>query len=273
MAQPDPIQVLANAVASLDDCVRALASSFPNPELVKVGQDQVKFRHRYQGDLLLSYLKAIKIASTNNAALLLLRAGYVQEVYALCRIMDEAGEDIQFMAQPLGEGGEPSKDQNRFFNEFYQEEFDDPDDPLSSATRDRVSRRAIRAALGRFAAGAGIDSSKHQAIGKTLYATFSGFVHGAYVHIMELFGGNPPLFHTRGMLNTPRMSEAIDNHANYVYRSLIAVEHVAIRAYRPEVVKAVVEAHIALAKATGCISPAEIERTERRRDRPLVRPA
>ena len=86
-------QVLEDTVSGLDDCVQALSSSFPLPQRVSVG-GQLVFRHLHQDDLLLSFLKAVNIASAHNAAIVLMREGFVQETYALCRIIDEACEDI-----------------------------------------------------------------------------------------------------------------------------------------------------------------------------------
>jgi len=219
------LKILQDTVAGLDECVQALASSFPPPLLADLSADQVGYRHPLdqRSDLLLSHLKLIKIASTNNAALLLLRAGFVQETLVLCRIMDEAYHDIVFMAEPHGDGAEPSKEQRRFIEEFYQEEHDDPDNPLSSSKRDRVPRKHIHAVANKWLpADVG---ARQTAIARTLYQTFSGYVHGSYVHIMELFWESQ--FRTRGMLGTLRIQECLGNHSHYVFRSLLAVELVA----------------------------------------------
>ena len=63
----------------------------------------------------------------------------------------------------------------------------------------------------------------------TLMRALSGFVHGAYIHIMELYGGTPARFHTSGMRATPRQDEMIDMLSNYVYRTISCVELVAAR--------------------------------------------
>lgn len=263
------LQALEQAADALDNCVRALASSFPPPVLVQLGERLVH-RHEQQDDLLLSYLKLVRSASAHNAALVLLNSGYAQEAYALCRMTDEAYEDILFMAQPHGRGGEPTEDQRRFINEFFQEEHEDPNDPTSSAKRDRVSRQRIRAATAR---ALGATDDRGQRLGRAIYQTMSGFVHGAYVHIMELFDARSPLFHTRGMLGTGRLAEAIDNQAHYLFRSLLAAEAVGRRAFRADVVERACTANAQLARATGCLNDAGIAKIERRAKEPLVRPA
>jgi len=103
------IQLLQDTVSGLDECVQAPSSNFPSPVLVATGSHSA-FRHseEQQTDFLLPYLKVVKIASANNAAIVLLREGFVHETYALCRMIDEASEDVWFMSTPLSEDGNPS---------------------------------------------------------------------------------------------------------------------------------------------------------------------
>jgi hypothetical protein len=55
---------------------------------------------------------------------------------------------------------------------------------------------------------------------------------------MDMYGGNPPHFHTKGMLGTPKMEEHSEDLWNYAYRSFIS--------------------HIAVAKALGAEKHVEI---------------
>lgn len=252
------LDLLERMVHGLDESVQALSRSFPQPVTTPRG-DAFVFRHQNKSVLLLMFLKAVKIASNNNAALVLIRAGYVQETYALCRMIDEACDDIMFMASADSHDGQPSKDQLRFLEEFFQEEIENPGDPLSSATRDRVPQRNIRAALSRTRGAESHNPSHDIAVGRTLYQTFSGFVHGAYVHLMELFSVPERRFHTRGLLGTERIEECEENQVNYVYRSLCAVQAVAMNADRPDVTSSLRELRIELAKQTGC-DPGMLER-------------
>lgn len=266
------LEIVTKAVTGLDDHVQSLASSFDLPRRVSVN-GMPMFRHFQRDDLLLSYLKLVKIASHHNAALVLIRAGYVQEVYALCRMIDEACEDINFMATPLDDG-KPSSHQRRFIEEFYREEFSGSDLVQSHQERDRVPRKKVRAGVSRIL-DVRIDGWDQDTELKTVGAlagAFSGFVHGAYVHLMEMFGGNPPRFHTRGMLGTPRMQECLGNHVNYVYRALLAVELVGHRTNREDVVYKALDLSIALARQTKCVKLGGIKSLVERRARPLVKP-
>jgi len=244
---------LAASVAELESYVQALSNCFEPPALVTVGERPV-FRYAGTGDQLLVMLKSVWAVRILNAALVLLRAGYVHEVYALCRLVDEAHQDITFMASPLGEDGKPTEDQQRYFGEFFQEEFEDESSLLTSQKpRDRVSRRHIRAAIAQMKDHPG-NPSDVIAVDKTLYQTISGYVHGAYVHIMESYGGQPPgHFHTQGMLGTPKIQECEDMLVNYVFRSICSAEVVAIRLHHDELRNRIRDLRNRFGKETGCV--------------------
>jgi hypothetical protein len=267
------IGILDEAVAGLDRCVQLLTSSFPAPRLVRLGDGLEAFRHtgKDQSDLLLSFMKLVKIASHNNAAIALIRTGYVNEVYALCRMIDEACEDIHFVERPHGKDGKPSDDQVKFIIEFFQEEFSGKDLVQSQNPRDRVSRKRIRAANARVLADpVKPNPSREVEVIGALYGAFSGFVHGAYVHLMESFNGQ--FFHTRGMLGTPRIQECLANQVHHTYRSLQIVEGIGYRAYREDVVHRALDAGIALARQTKCVKAEAIDMMMERRALPLVKP-
>lgn len=228
---------LASILERLEMHYHEMSGAIPPPIRVKIGSG-VFSRHPQQSDSLLCYLKGVKLISTLNAALVLFRHGYAQEIGALCRMADDFCYEIMFFVKPLGEGG-PSKDQQRMFDDFFREEFENPDDPLgSSQERDNVPRRKINAAFGQIAKD---ELNPHDAQNtlSTIHKAFSGFVHGAYPQIMEMYGGNPPHFHMKGMLGTPRIVEWEDQLVTYVYRAIMTAELVCRKWELPEIEKAV----------------------------------
>lgn len=179
-----------------------------------------QFRHQTLTESLVCYLKGIKTISTLNACVLLLRHGHTQEIGALCRMVDDFCNEILFLLQPQGEDGF-SDDQMCFIESFYQEEFDKPGDPLGSAQkRETVPVRKIHATFAKLASDE-LNPSDAQNLLRTTHQAFSGYVHGAYPHIMEMFGGNPPHFHVSGMLGTPRIDEWRNQLVGYVQRLII----------------------------------------------------
>jgi hypothetical protein len=105
---------------------------------------------------------------------------------------------------------------------------------------------------------------------QVVHRVMSGFVHGAYGNIMELYGGEQPRYHTSGMLGTPRIEECERTLVSCVCRSLLEVERLAIVMDRRDVASRVLVQAVRLARRTGCLSPAGIERAIRRLQDPGV---
>ncbi|MCX8502210.1 MAG: hypothetical protein ORO03_11075 [Alphaproteobacteria bacterium] len=213
---------IAATLGRLEAQYHAMTTAFEPPIIVKDGS-MAWFRYEKQSDVLLCFLKGVKLVSTLNAALVLLRQGYALEVGALCRMADDFCFEIMFMIKTL-DGDKPSKDQERFFHEFFQEEFENPDHPLSSSQiRDSVPRRKIFAAFGQLAKEE-LNPSDAQTTLMTIHRTFSGYVHGAYPHIMEMYEGKSARFRMSGMSNTRREAEWRVQLTMYVYRAIMASE-------------------------------------------------
>lgn len=216
---PDYLSAVLGEIASAYD---AMASAFNQPQLVGPS-GMASFRYPQQSDTLLCFLKGVKIISTLNGAVCLLRAGHAQEIGALCRVADECADGILYMFKP-NDGDKLDKSQQEYLADFFQEEFADNMDPFGSRqTRRGVSRKTISAAFGKTVNPV-LNRSDAQKVHALIYGTFSGYVHGAYPHIMELYGGQPARFHVAGMLGTPRMIEFSEQMVGQVYRAIMASE-------------------------------------------------
>jgi hypothetical protein len=109
-----------------------------------------------------------------------------------------------------------------YLEAFYEEEFDKPEDPISSTQkRPMVRREKIRAYIARIE-GSNLDPSRGVALTRTISKAYSGYVHGASPQIMEMYGGNPPQFHVSGMRGTPLFSDHQHDIWNYFYRGICA---------------------------------------------------
>lgn len=232
----NPVELLHIACASLDQSVLELGQHFDAPELVELN-GLPAFRHRQQDDLLMSYLKCVRLCSLSHAVLVLLNSGHVYETFILVRCIDESVEDIFYLSRARGAGNTPSEDQLRMVREFYQEEFGRPNDPLNtSAARDRLKREKIQAAI---AADVAVPLNPHDSkqSSKVIHRSLSGYVHGAYPHTMEAYGVSDGVgrYFTRGLAGTPRMGECIDVLLHSIYRAILAARVVAKRCGSPEV--------------------------------------
>lgn len=223
-------ETLERLVRFAEDAVNALDHHFERPEMVQVHGREF-FRHANPNDLLMSYLKCVRSVSTLNACLILLHHGYVQEIGMLCRSVDDNCQDVFFLMSPLGDNGKYSEQQERLVSEFFQEEFDNADPLLSTQKRDRVPRQKVLAGIARLP-GHPTNPYDTQKSSQCLQQAFSGYVHGAYCHIMEIYGGEDESslsYHMHGLLGTPRIQEWVKTLSNYVYRTLVAVEVIAKR--------------------------------------------
>lgn len=266
------LKLLETTVSEFKELVDKIDCEFPHPKLVGHGDGYV-FRHRPQerSDTLASYLKLVRIISLLKACLHLIHKGHVQEVYILCRAIDEAEGDINFFALPLRKTGTDER-QMRLLNEFYQEEHDDPNDPLSNSKRDRVPRKSIWAASASIPNDAADPDSFLKDV-KSIYSTFSGYVHGTYVTIMEMYHPSKQKYQMYGIPNSFRTFECINNLPNHIYRALLALEVLSCRIKRLDIAKAALKLNCDLAEKTDCMSAEGIASLKRRLDRDFLQKA
>ena len=57
---------------------------------------------------------------------------------------------------------------------------------------------------------------------RTISKTYSGYVHAASPHIMEMYVGDPPRFLMRGMANTKRQDDSRRDLRSYFDRGIVA---------------------------------------------------
>lgn len=221
----------------MDRTFRDFESGMPSrPRMVKLS---FGFAYRFvEKDIYQAmFLKLARVQSLVRAATVLLANGFVQEQGILQRTIDETNEDIMFLVYAVT-NDEITELHKKFLEAFWEEEIDESGTLMNSKQkRPMIPRKQIQAYLARIE-GVKINPSRQQDAAKTIYKTYSGYVHGASPHLMDMYGGNPPHFHTNGMLGTPRIEEHADDLWNYAYRSLIS--------------------HIVVAKALGAETHATI---------------
>jgi hypothetical protein len=134
-------------------------------------------------------------------------------------MLDEFNEDVAFLAHGVLSGNLTDLHQE-YLDAFYEEEFDDPESALASTQkRPMVARQKIRAYLARIESTRLDPSSRVEAM-RTVQKVYSGFVHGASPHIMDMYLGMPPRWHLRGMSGTYRANEHQEDLSNSFYRSI-----------------------------------------------------
>lgn len=209
------------------------------PEFIDRGPGKV-FRYKEETIEAAIVQKCARMVSGLNASLVLLNSGYVQELGALFRMLDEFSEDITFLCQAIREG-DVSDLHQKYLKSFYQEEFSNPDNAfLSEQKRKTISRKKIHSALSRIPEQE-INPSDNNELHRTLSQAYSGYVHAASIHVMEMYGGKPASFHVSGMLGTPRINEFTINAWDYFYRGLMTIMIVALTFEKHDLLKKLYE--------------------------------
>ena len=210
--------------ATLDNLALALSrlsKAVPPPKLVEVSKGYPGWRYLEKTPKQAIVVKLARLLSALHAAKVLLDAGLVLDVGAIKRVIDETVEDVIFVARVLVEKTLPSQHE-RFLKEFWQEEFDDSaNDELRNLERDRVPRKKIRAFNARLP-GSNLDPDTRQKVDSVISKTYSGYIHGAAAHTMEIYGGRDPKFHVSGMKNTSPWNAQSNDMPNYFYRTVCA---------------------------------------------------
>lgn len=208
------------ALANMEDTLHFMTASVPRPKK-KPYKDGFVFRYEEQTIHQAIVLKLARIVSGLHAARLLMEHGFVQEQGALQRIQDELDEDVQFLSVGAIQGKTPLHD--NFLKNFWEEEFDAETALESTQKRSPIPRQKIRAYLAQaLSLGTDMDPSRGVELHRTISKSYSGYVHAAAPHIMDMYGGNPPRFHVRGLLESPLHADHREDFWNYFYRAILA---------------------------------------------------
>jgi hypothetical protein len=208
----------------LENAFRTLEARVAPPARVQ-WKDGFVFRYAERTIQQAIVQKLARIISGLHAIRALLGLGLFQEQGVIQRAVDEIEEDVVFLSKGVIEGVLTQRHQ-QYLDYFYEEEFSDPDDIWGShKSRGMVSREKIRAQINR---DEGDEVSRANATGKILSKAYSGFVHGASPHIMDMYGGNPPRFDVSGEFRHFRGTEHADDALNYFLRAVFAMAFAAM---------------------------------------------
>jgi hypothetical protein len=208
------------AMLYMEQVLASLAKKVPPPKMEPITNGHVfRFAEKTLQQAIVQ--KLARIISANRASEVLLNAGFLHELGALHRQIDEACEDVLFLALGSREDTLPER-HRKFLDAFYGEEIvggkptGKPD-----ARKGEVPRQKIRAYIAENS-GKGINQNAMIEVGKTLHKAYSGYVHGGSPTIMEMYGGNPARFHVRGMGGTSTQNSFRSSMFNYYFRAFMA---------------------------------------------------
>ncbi len=179
--------IFERSVEAIQETVECLASAVTAPSLINVNGN-LYYRYADANTEQALVLKSVRLLSALFSLRTLIDRGLHLDAATMMRVLDETGSDILFLAGPKIWQTAPEIIHEQFLTEFFQEEFDHQDPLKSSQKRSRVSRKKIRAYVARTYSADG-DTSTAVNVFATIEAAFSGYVHGAAVHTMDVYNG------------------------------------------------------------------------------------
>ncbi|HEY8606590.1 MAG TPA: hypothetical protein VIM12_05690 [Noviherbaspirillum sp.] len=238
-----------DALEKMEKTLESFSASVPPPTMVSTPMGlAVRYREKTLQQAII--LKLVRILSGVHAMRLLIMNGFVQEQAVLQRVQDEFDEDVLLLV--LGAVRGETKLHEEYLAGFWEEEFDKATALESSQRRPMVPRKRIRAYIAEQLHGSsGVDRRQLVELNRTLYTSYSGYVHGGAPHILDMYGGNPPRFHVRGMAGTRRHREHRDDLWNYVYRAILSFAFAAAAFEREQMRLGIAQYADAFAKSAG----------------------
>lgn len=193
---------------------------------------EIVFRYAEEGVKQAVVQKLARMITGLRAALVLLEAGFFQEVGVLQRVLGDLDEEVQFLCYALFRD-EMTDLHERFLKGFYTEVFVDTEAEVPSVQTKipKVNRKNIREYLeeaGAELAGSPEDPSRLKSLGHQISTMYSGFVHGSSSHIMTMFGGPEMVYQLHGMRRTPLYEGHRNDLWNQFYRSILAFHFAAV---------------------------------------------
>jgi hypothetical protein len=152
----------------------------------------------------------------------LLERGLFQEQGMVQRAVAEIDEDVWFLSIAVIHK-DITERHSQFLDYFYAEEFADPSDLVGShESRGMLRREKIREYIQRKGLS-GKDAARAKAIDRVLTKAYSGFVHAASPHIMDMYGGVSPRADVSGAFKQFRYASQQRDAMNYFYRGVLTV--------------------------------------------------
>jgi hypothetical protein len=211
------LQSLQQRIEALDRLLSLFAATLGRPRTHRLILER-GFRYDAPDVRHFCLLKAVRVASSLNACIVLAGSGFTQEVHTLLRSIVECATQIDFVLDP-----NDSQDHREAVKKCIDGYFaDSRRDPRAEVKQERMQQSRVHAALGRTLDGfVTQEESAEERIPaakrySNLWRNGSNYVHARYPETMDLYGGTPGQFHLRGMRGTPKEQELLEILDTYI---------------------------------------------------------
>lgn len=200
------LNLIRECTGLLREALDVFEQKIGRPEFVGAAGKE-RFRYKTPTAQIFQVIKAVRIVSSYNACTCLLANGFAQESGAQVRMIYEFLHDIDFIQQGL-ESGQMTANQQEMLDLFFEEDLPWPEERLATHSKKAtVVRKKVYAEVARGLRPENPD--RIQRIIRLIEEVYSGYVHGAYPHAMELYIGGDWKYFTDGMSETRRPLEML----------------------------------------------------------------
>lgn len=240
---------LQRAIFAQSLAVDALAAAL-GPAVPMSDHGDFKFRYAKPTPQHAQVLKAVRYVSAMNAGLKLLEGGFYAEIIALMRMAQEYLSDITFIHEGLSTGT-PTAEQQRFVEHFFAEHGSTAEELIQKPPRGAlVERKKVHASHGRQLQPNNPHRIKQMF--DAVESVLSGYVHGSYSSVMELYEGGTNRFRTDGMLGTPRVAQSERQMILNAHRAFNVLREIAWSLRIEELFNVLRAARLAFEKSSAC---------------------
>lgn len=155
--------------------------------------DKEVYEYEKQSIEVVILLKLVRAAHGLSAIEVLLKHGLWIDFGATIRAINDSIEEVYFLLELYPNAS--SKGQ-----QFIKAFFENTIDGYLEAETHQVPRDKIRSAVVRTLKGGQDDATRK--LTERIYKAFCGYVHGDYVHIMEVYGVRRDIYYLRGVPNS-----------------------------------------------------------------------
>jgi hypothetical protein len=215
------LQLLQIKIKPLEIFVHLFANALGNPTLHHSASLGRGFRYPNPDVRHFCLLKAVRAISGFNAAIVLAREGYTQEIAVIIRTIIECATHIEYVMTANESDAEGKKKIEKYVQDFFDDfERGDPNVIRRAQVPQRLVHETIAADLDRVIQQ--MDRrEKYRDVNTVkllwnVYRIFSNYVHSKYPEVMDLFGGTPGKFHLCGMLGTSKDAENLEILETYI---------------------------------------------------------
>ncbi len=214
----DKLVVLKSAIELLENSIDSFHAKLGSPYFI-FEKGKKRFEYTLPTSLHFQFLKAVRVVSGLNAIMYLLEEGYGQEIGVLARTVFDFLDEIKYI-QEAHEVGKQTAGQKKIVDDFFASTLKTADELMQNLDKsNRVGKKEIIASITRLLSKF-INPDRMSKIQQVLHQVYSGYVHGDYPQIMELYDGHINKFRLRGMLDTPLIEGYRKVFAGLVHRSL-----------------------------------------------------